>query len=104
MSNRDVEEKCEAADSGCGAVHSGTHLAGVVIVQSDGAELGGHAAALGEGGSALPVRAFLKLVCNSHLSHRGTSCPNNHLRQQTGVKHEASKGQDQTHDQKQDQG
>lgn len=81
-----------------------THLVGIVIVESDGAEVRGDAAALGEGGSALLVRAFYKLVCNRHLFHRGRSGPNNDLRQQPGVKHEPSNGQDQTHDQKQDQG
>lgn len=81
-----------------------THLAGVVIIQSNGAELRGDAAALGEGGSAVPVRALFKLVRNSDLFHRGRSCPNNDLREQSGVKHEPSKGQEETHDQKKDQG
>lgn len=96
----DGEDKLHVAVN----MKSVTHLAGIVIVQSDGEEVRGDAAALGEGGSALSVRSFLKLVCNCHLLHRGRSCPNNDLREESGVKHEPSNGQDETHDQNQDQG
>lgn len=94
-------------ESECTAVNlrrAVTHLVGVVIVQSNGAELRGDAAALGEGGSSLLIRSLLKLVRHSYLSDRGGSCPDNDLRQQSRVIHEASKSQDETHDQKQDQG
>lgn len=84
-------------------MNSVTHLVGVVIIQRDRAELRGDAAAFGESGSSVPIRSLYKLVRNGNLLDRGRSCPDNDLREQSGVKHEPSKGQDETHDQKQDQ-
>lgn len=75
----------------------GSHLFGVIVEDSDGAELRPNAAALCEGCTALFVGSLFEFVCNSHISNRRWSGFYRHVSQESRVQQEEADSCDQTH-------
>lgn len=75
----------------------GSHLFGVIVEDSDGAELRPNAAALCEGCTALFVGSLFEFVCNSHISNGRWSGFYRHISQESRVHQEEPDSCDQTH-------
>lgn len=75
----------------------------VVIVNANGAELRGDAAAICEELPGFSIGAHPELVGQCHVADRGGASTHNHLGEEPRVDDETKDGQQQQHDQRRDQ-
>lgn len=73
-----------------------SHLFGVIVEDTDGAQLRPDAAALCEGSAALLVRSFFEFVCNSNISDWRWPGFYMHVSQESRVQQEEADSRDQT--------
>lgn len=85
------------------SVSGGSHLLGVIVEHSDGAQLGSNAAGLREGCAALLVWPLFEFISNGDISDRRWPRLHVHLRQESRVQQEAPDGDNQTHQEEEQQ-
>lgn len=73
------------------------HLLGVIVEESDGAQLGSDAAGLGEGCAAVLVRSLFEFISDGNISDGRWSRLHVHLGEQSRVEQEAPDGEQQAH-------